>query len=112
MAKVQSVEPNIADLANGWLKSKNGGVGGNRLDAKFLLQDKNLNKYSILIEYKVYSKELMMFFVASMCESIKEKYSYGKKLRSSQSLNLKMKLPVIDSKSNYHFTETELGGIL
>lgn len=55
MAKIQSVEPNVADLANGWLKSykldykleqeslnteidqalndyysKNGGVGGNR----------------------------------------------------------------------------------
>ena len=65
MAKntVQSVEPNIADLVNGWLKSykvdykleqeslnteidqalndyfsKNGGKGGNRPDAKLLLQ--------------------------------------------------------------------------
>ena len=63
MTKTQSVEPNIADLANGWLKSyklnykleqeslnteidqalndyysKNGGVGGNRPDAKLLLQ--------------------------------------------------------------------------
>ena len=72
----QSVEPNIADLANGWLKShklpykleqesvnteidkalsdyysKNGGVGGKRVDAKILLQDKNLNFYPILIEY-------------------------------------------------------------
>ena len=59
---VQSVEPNIADLANGWLKSykldykleqetlnteidqalddyfsKSGGIGGNRPDAKLLL---------------------------------------------------------------------------
>ncbi len=66
----QSIEPNIADLANGWLKSykldykleqeslnseidkaledyysKNGGVGGNRPDAKLLLKDKN-SKYS------------------------------------------------------------------
>lgn len=73
----QSIEPNIADLANGWLKSyklpykleqqslnteidkalseyysKNGGIGGNRVDAKILLQDKNLNWYPILIEYK------------------------------------------------------------
>lgn len=79
MAKIQSVEPNIADLANGWLKSykrdykleqeslnteidqalndyysKNGGVGGNRPDAKLLLQDKNLVNYPILIEYKGY----------------------------------------------------------
>lgn len=84
MAKIQSVEPNIADLANGWLKSykldykleqeslnteidtalndyysKNGGVGGNRPDAKLLLQDKNLNKYPILIEYKGYKDRLV-----------------------------------------------------
>lgn len=77
MAKVQSIEPNIADLVNGWLKSygldykleqqsinteidkalyeyasKSGGKGGNRPDAKLLLQDKNLNYYPILIEYK------------------------------------------------------------
>ena len=62
--KPQSIEPNIADIANGWLKlynldykleqeslnteidkalndyySKNGGVGGNRPDAKLLLQE-------------------------------------------------------------------------
>lgn len=62
---VQSIEPNIADLANGWLKSykldykleqeslneeidkaladyfsKNGGIGANRPDAKLLLEDK------------------------------------------------------------------------
>ena len=64
--KVQSIEPNIADLANGWLKSyglnykleqealnnaidtalndyfsKNGGTGGNRPDVKLLLRDSN-----------------------------------------------------------------------
>lgn len=86
MAKIQSVEPNIADLANGWLKSykldykleqeslnteidqalndyysKNGGVGGNRPDAKLLLQDKNLVNYPILIEYKGYKDKLVMF---------------------------------------------------
>lgn len=79
MKKAQSIEPNIADLANGWLKSyklpykleqetlnseidkalsdyfsKNGGTGANRPDAKILLQDKNLNFYPILIEYKGY----------------------------------------------------------
>jgi hypothetical protein len=80
----QSIEPNIADLANGWLKqyklpykleqesvnaeidkalsdyySKNGGVGGNRVDAKLLLQDKNQNWYPILIEYKGYKDSLV-----------------------------------------------------
>ena len=80
----QSIEPNIADLANGWLKSynldykleqenlnseidkaldeyfsKNGGTGGNRPDAKLLLQDKELNFYPILIEYKGYKDKLV-----------------------------------------------------
>jgi len=79
----QSIEPNIADLANGWLKAyklaykleqeslnteidkalsdyftKNGGTGANRPDTKLLLQDKNLNFYPILIEYKGYKGKL------------------------------------------------------
>ena len=83
-AKPQSIEPNIADLANGWLKkynlpykleqeglndeidkaladyfSKNGGVGGNRPDAKLLLQDATLNYYPVLIEYKGYQDRLV-----------------------------------------------------
>jgi hypothetical protein len=80
----QSIEPNIADLANGWLKSyklpykleqesvnaeidkalsdyftKNGGAGANRPDAKILLQDKNLDFFPILIEYKGYKDKLV-----------------------------------------------------
>ncbi len=80
----QSIEPNIADLANGWLKSykldykleqesvnaeidkalsdyytKNGGAGANRPDAKVLLQDKNLDFYPVLIEYKGYKGKLV-----------------------------------------------------
>ncbi|WP_422857968.1 HsdM family class I SAM-dependent methyltransferase [Flagellimonas sp. S174] len=82
--KVQSIEPNIADLANGWLKkyklpykleqesvnaeidkalsdyyTKNGGAGANRPDAKILLQDINLDFYPILIEYKGYKDKLV-----------------------------------------------------
>lgn len=82
--KVQSIEPNIADLANGWLKlyklnykleqeslnteidkalhdyfSKNGGTGANRPDAKLLLQDSKLNYYPVLIEYKGYKDKLV-----------------------------------------------------
>ena len=80
----QSIEPNIADLANGWLKSyklpykleqeslnteidkalsdyftKNGGTGANRPDTKLLLQDKTLNFYPVLIEYKGYKDKLV-----------------------------------------------------
>jgi len=83
---VQSIEPNIADLANGWLKSyklpykleqesvnaeidkalsdyysKNGGTGANRPDAKILLQNKNLEYFPILIEYKGYKDKLVKF---------------------------------------------------
>lgn len=80
----QSVEPNVADIANGWLKqykidykleqeslnaeidkaldeylSKSGGKGGNRPDAKALLTDKYLRKWPILIEYKGYKDKLV-----------------------------------------------------
>ncbi|MFI3248802.1 MAG: N-6 DNA methylase [Rikenellaceae bacterium] len=85
MAKktIQSIEPNIADLANGWLKqydldykleqqslnseidkalhdyyTKNGGTGANRPDAKLLLKDEKLKSYPILIEYKGYKGKL------------------------------------------------------
>ena len=40
--------------------SKNGGIGGNRPDAKLLLQDKNLVNYPVLIEYKGYKDKLVM----------------------------------------------------
>lgn len=81
---VQSVEPQIALLANGWLRSyglnykleqealnteidnaleyyysKNGGTGGNRPDAKLLLQTKDMSYYPVLIEYKGYKDKLV-----------------------------------------------------
>jgi hypothetical protein len=90
----QSIEPNIADLANGWLKSyklpykleqesvnaeidkalsdyysKNGGTGANRPDAKILLQDKNLNFFPILIEYKGYKDKLVKLDVDGRVEN-------------------------------------------
>ena len=40
--------------------SKNGGIVGNRPDARLLLQDKNLVNYPILIEYKGYKNKLVM----------------------------------------------------
>lgn len=86
MAKksIKSIEPNIADLANGWLKSykldykleqqslnseidkaleeyhsKTGGSGVNRPDAKLLLKNKQLKPYPILIEYKGHKNKLV-----------------------------------------------------
>lgn len=96
MAK--SIEPNIADLANGWLKSyklpykleqeslnseidkaledyftKSGGKGGNRPDAKLLLQDKNLDYYPILIEYKGLKNKLVKLDKDGRVENINSK---------------------------------------
>lgn len=84
MSKKQSVEPNIADLVNGWLRdygldykleqeslnseidkalneyaSKSGGSGGNRPDAKLIIRDKNQKDYPVLIEYKGYKDALV-----------------------------------------------------
>ena len=84
MSKIQSVEPQIAHLVNGWLQSykvdfkleqeslnqeidsalneyfsKSGGNGGNRPDAKLLLQSKELQDYPVLIEYKGYKDKLV-----------------------------------------------------
>lgn len=44
-----------------------------------------------------YSPPVMLFLTAAMNRSLQGKYSYGKKLRSSQSGNLIMKLPVTPS---------------
>lgn len=91
---VQSIEPNIADLANDWLKTyklnykleqeslnseidkaladyftKNGGVGANRPDVKLLLQDKNLNFYPVLIEYKGYKDKLVKLDATGQVEN-------------------------------------------
>lgn len=83
-AKAQSVEPQIADLALGWLKqyklkyyieqdapnetiknalheyeSKQGGKGGNRPDCNLLLTDSRNDDWPILIEFKGYKDRLV-----------------------------------------------------
>ena len=96
MAK--SIEPNITELGNGWLKSysldykleqeslnteidkalseyftKNGGTGANRPDAKLLLQDKNLNYFPVLIEYKGHNGKLEKLDVYGRVENRTQK---------------------------------------
>lgn len=92
--KNQSIEPNIADLGNGWLKgykldykleqeslnsdidkaledyfSKTGGTGRNRPDAKLLLRDKNQKDWPILIEYKGYKDKLVKLDINGQVEN-------------------------------------------
>lgn len=113
MAKgIQSVEPNIADLVNGWLKSykldykleqeslnaeidkalteyftKNGGRGANRPDAKLLLQDKQLNYYPILIEYKGYKDKLVKLDALGLVDNKKAKNEPNFKNINSYAVN-------------------------
>ena len=95
----QSIEPNIADLANGWLKSydldykieqepltneidnsltkyhsKGGGKGGNRPDAKLVIKDSNGQYYPILIEYKGKIDELEKLNQQGYIDNINKKY--------------------------------------
>jgi len=58
-----------------------------------------------------YSKEMMLFFTTSMKKSILGKFDYGKKLRSSQSFDFKMKLPVKNNKPDYDIMETVISAI-
>jgi len=60
---------------------------------------------------KEYLKETMLFFATSMEKSILRRFDFGKKLRSSQSLNFKMKLPSINQKPNYAIMETFISAI-
>ncbi|HFU75885.1 MAG TPA: restriction endonuclease subunit S [Arcobacter sp.] len=60
---------------------------------------------------KEYSKEMMLFLTTSMKRSIFSKFNFGKKLRSSQSLNFKMKLPTKNNQPNYELMETFISAI-
>jgi len=55
---------------------------------------------------KEYSKETMLFFAIAMGKSLCGKFSYGKKLRSSQSLNFKIQLPTKNGKIDFEFMES------
>ncbi len=95
----QSIEPNIAKLANGWLDSykldykieqepltdeidnsltkyysKGGGKGGNRPDAKLVIKDSDGQYYPILIEYKGKINELEKLNEQGYIDNINKKY--------------------------------------
>lgn len=97
MSREKSIEPNIAELGNGWLKaygldykleqeslnyeidralmdyhSKSGGNGVNRPDTKLLLQDENFKYYPILIEYKGYKDKLVKLDNEGGVENLKK----------------------------------------
>jgi len=96
---MKSIEPNIADLANGWLKSYNrdykleqeelnseidkalkkyssnrGGNGGNRPDAKLVIKDSVGKYYPILIEYKGKINELEKLNEQGYIDNLNKKY--------------------------------------
>ena len=48
-----------------------------------------------------YSKEAMLYIATSMAKSVARKFSYGEKLRSSQSLNFQMKLPCKNNEPDF-----------
>lgn len=58
-----------------------------------------------------YSKTSMLFFTTAMERALRGKYSYGKKLRSSQSLHFKMQLPSKDNKPDYDTMETLISAV-
>lgn len=54
---------------------------------------------------KNYSSKVMLFFTMAMERSIQGKFSYGAKLRSSQSLNFNMSLPTKNGNIDFAFIE-------
>ena len=58
-----------------------------------------------------YSKKSMLFFATSMKKSVEGKFDYGKKLRSSQSFNFRMKLPIKNNQLDYKTMETLISAI-
>ena len=58
-----------------------------------------------------YSKEAMLYLTTAMEKTLLGKYSYGKKLRSSQSFNFKMQLPTKDGKIDFSYMELLISAV-
>lgn len=57
------------------------------------------------------SREMMLFLTKASEKALEGKFSYGKKLRSSQSLNFRMKLPTKNGIPDYDFMNTYISTI-
>ena len=55
---------------------------------------------------KEYSQKTMLYLTSSMSKLISGKFDFGNKLRSSQSLDFKIQLPIHNNKPNYKLMET------
>ena len=63
-------------------------------------------------DMKDYSKLVMLFFATSMAKSVYGKFDFGKKLRSSQSLDFTMKLPITtNGEIDFDFMESFIKAI-
>lgn len=60
---------------------------------------------------KTYSKETMLFCATSMRKAIANKFDFGKKLRSSKSVNFKMELPMTENQPDYEIMDTLISAI-
>lgn len=58
-----------------------------------------------------YSKFTMLYFTATMQKTLDGKFSYGKKLRSSQSYNFMMKLPFKNGNPDFETMDTLISAI-
>ena len=58
-----------------------------------------------------YSIQQMLFYSTAMAKSLQGKFSYGKKLRSSQSFDFKMKLPTKNNNPSYEVMETLISAV-
>ncbi len=61
---------------------------------------------------KEYSDKTMLYFANAMQKSVENRFSYGNKLRSSQSLNIKMYIPIeANGNPDYDFMENLISAV-
>ena len=60
---------------------------------------------------KEYTKETMLFFATAMAKSVRGKFDYGTKLRSSRSLDFTMQLPAKNKQPDYELMQTLISAI-